>query len=223
MKYSSRIQYKRKIFEFSPLKFIVIALAILLLVNGYCIFGNYLFTATDSNTGIRYEFFTDKNLIIKIRDATATIASQNGLVSYSSSGLPENERITWKKNVQWPFHASSSVYLVIGNYSPIDAGSAMLTGYISIHTNDKVENYDWQKIAKEVELAITPLVKFSAVNIGLNPAVYGACTSDERPTIADTYCSISVNLPINFYEFTRTELERRAHNHQLAATLKPLK
>ncbi len=223
MKYSSRIEHKRKLFEYSPLKFIVIALAILLLVNAYWIFGNYLFAATGSTTGIRYEFVTAKNSRLAIRDATATIASRNGLVSYSSSGLPENERTTWKKNVPWLFPASGSVYLVIGSYSPTDAVNGMLTGYISIHTIDKVENYDWQKIAKQVELAITPLVKFTTVNIGLNPAVYGACTSDERPTIADTYCSIPVNPPINFYEFTRDELEPRAHKHQLAATSKSLK
>jgi hypothetical protein len=165
-------------------------------------------TVAGISTGIRYEFTPLQESLKPIHDAVASVAVQYRLHRSVANG--EMDKLAGSWGTADGLFSRTKPHLAI-SFEAHPAGQSdarKQTGYLTIYTLDTGQSDEWLRLAKVLEDSLRTQVKFEKVDVGLDPSVYGACASNERPTQLDSICTIPLASPVDF-EGLKSMLERQ--------------
>jgi hypothetical protein len=164
-------------------------------------------TVIGVSTGIDYEFTPLQESFEPIYETVESVAVRYGLRN-SGQRTGDPTAGVWNMSAGFLSNAKSELNVRVETSPRDEADARKKTGYLSVSTLDADTSDEWQHIAKELESELRTKVKFTKVKVQLDPKVYGACSSNERPTQFDSICTIPLASPVDF-EGLKSMLERQ--------------
>ena len=172
-------------------------------------------TVIGSNTVIAYTVISQSDSLKPLKQVVDAIAKRQKMRPYDKNDEIGRTSFRWENVTSISGNQKYELHISLQPTGPLkEADARKQTFYLSVVTNDSGKSDEWQKVAKDIESVITQVANVASVSIGLDVAVYGFCTSKERPERADTGCRFEVPFPVDFKTFNENILEPRAREQK---------
>lgn len=192
-----------------------LVMSVLVLIIGIRVAYQYAWTVVGDSTVITYTVTPLCNSLQPLKQVIDSVAQKQKMKPHEKNEKIGRDTFYWENTAG--IFEEKKYHLEI-RLQPTDPSSEpdarTQTFYLSVVTVDSGKSDEWKKVAKDLELAITSVARVNSVAIGLDVAVYGFCTSKERPERADTGCRFEVPFPVDFKTFNENILEPRAREQK---------
>ena len=194
----------------------LLATLCVVLIAGAC--GIYvvlnLWTVVGYSTGITYKATSLSPTLRPLETAVEMVAKKYGLESSVNKTSGDSYAFYWRRSTGI-FETNRNDLQVGFEAHPIDEPDArkrLVT--LMIHSSDTAKSNEWQRVAKDVELAVSQLLLVASASVQADSAVYGLCASKDRPAVTDSICHFEISYPVDFKSLNETILEPRKTAHK---------
>lgn len=193
--------------------FLSVLLTAIFLILTVRLMYQYAWTATGNSSCISYDFNPSFSSFESVRAAVSAAAKKNQL----EDSIPNLDSVfygRWDAPKSWIGRQRPQLGLTLDAYPRDETDARKLNGHLFICTVEADKTDEWITLAKQLEVALNPIVHFTDARAQLDPRVFGACASKERPNLRDTICVIHLDMPVDFVRLNADLLLSRNNRKQ---------